>query len=141
MSISTTTKNNTQNISDEILKLDGLLKSGLITKEQIEHRYILAVLTNELFTYSVDLFIIIVAWLVGGNEIARGVKIARWPAASLSRRRGVFTHRRPEHLEIRRVHGVVGRDRPAARARVCGTSAELRGRRSPRLRQMWWFVR
>ena len=29
-------ENNTQNISDEILKLDGLLKSGVITKEEIE---------------------------------------------------------------------------------------------------------
>ena len=29
-------KNNTQNISDEILKLDGLLKSGVITKEEFE---------------------------------------------------------------------------------------------------------
>ena len=28
--------NNTQNISDEILKLDGLLKSGVITKEEFE---------------------------------------------------------------------------------------------------------
>ena len=30
------TKNNNQNISDEILKLDGLLKSGVITKEEFE---------------------------------------------------------------------------------------------------------
>ena len=29
-------ENNTQNISDEILKLDGLLKSGVITKEEFE---------------------------------------------------------------------------------------------------------
>ena len=29
-------RNNTQNISDEILKLDGLLKSGVITKEEFE---------------------------------------------------------------------------------------------------------
>ena len=29
-------KNNTQNISDEILKLDSLLKSGVITKEEFE---------------------------------------------------------------------------------------------------------
>ena len=28
--------NNTQNISDEILKLDDLLKSGVITKEEFE---------------------------------------------------------------------------------------------------------
>ena len=28
--------NNNQNISDEILKLDGLLKSGVITKEEFE---------------------------------------------------------------------------------------------------------
>ena len=28
--------NNIQNISDEILKLDGLLKSGVITKEEFE---------------------------------------------------------------------------------------------------------
>jgi uncharacterized membrane protein len=29
-------ENNNQNISDEILKLDGLLKSGVITKEEFE---------------------------------------------------------------------------------------------------------
>ena len=29
-------ENNTQNISDEILKLDSLLKSGVITKEEFE---------------------------------------------------------------------------------------------------------
>ena len=29
-------ENNIQNISDEILKLDGLLKSGVITKEEFE---------------------------------------------------------------------------------------------------------
>ena len=29
-------ENNTQNISDEILKLDGLLKSGVITKEEFD---------------------------------------------------------------------------------------------------------
>ena len=29
-------ENNSQNISDEILKLDGLLKSGVITKEEFE---------------------------------------------------------------------------------------------------------
>ena len=29
-------ENNTQNISDEILKLDGLLKSGVITKKEFE---------------------------------------------------------------------------------------------------------
>ena len=29
-------ENNTQNISDEILKLDGLVKSGVITKEEFE---------------------------------------------------------------------------------------------------------
>ena len=29
-------ENSTQNISDEILKLDGLLKSGVITKEEFE---------------------------------------------------------------------------------------------------------
>ena len=29
-------ENNTQNISDEILKLDDLLKSGVITKEEFE---------------------------------------------------------------------------------------------------------
>ena len=29
-------ESNTQNISDEILKLDGLLKSGVITKEEFE---------------------------------------------------------------------------------------------------------
>ena len=29
-------ENNTQNISDEILKLDSLLKSGVITKEEFD---------------------------------------------------------------------------------------------------------
>ena len=33
---SDSSENNTQNISDEILKLDGLLKSGVITKEEFE---------------------------------------------------------------------------------------------------------